>query len=221
MKASSRCSTCSRSAMAINALMIGTVSWLGLKVGRRVSPSARGLARPRKSERRAASRRVVPDTAPRVLREHIMKRFRAKDEELEDIDMLELVLPHARRSRDEGVRRLDGADVQLPRPRLEHSTVDVPNLPQFMQVDVARTVTSEPCLNNPDYRNWLHARRRGSLPQLRHRRDHVVQRAPQPARRGARRPAAALFLPPLLGARGRRGHRRRPRPRGRALRSGA
>ena len=38
---SSRCSTCSRRATAINAVLIGTVSWLGLKAGA-ASPRAEG-----------------------------------------------------------------------------------------------------------------------------------------------------------------------------------
>jgi hypothetical protein len=37
------------------------------------------------------------------------------------------------------------------------TTVDVPNLPQLLQVDTLGRITAEPCLNNPDYRSWLQA----------------------------------------------------------------
>ena len=54
---------------------------------------------------------------------------------------------------------------------------------------------------------------RGPLPQLRDRRDHVVQRAAEPDRRRTDRKGAALLLPALRGAGVTRGHRRRARPR--------
>ena len=34
------------------------------------------------------------------------------------------------------------------------NTVNIPNLPQVLEVDHTGRMTSEPCINNPDYRTW-------------------------------------------------------------------
>src|SRR5262249_9738586 len=81
----------------INVLLIGTISWLGLKVGRRISWELEGW----------------PDHGPQMpsplkggsyVREHpeyfrntFIRHFRARDEELQDIDILQLVIPEARK----------------------------------------------------------------------------------------------------------------------------
>ena len=78
----------------VNSLMIGTVSWLGLKVGRRVSRALEGWPDHGSPERRAASRWVVPHTATAsTTRNTFMKHFRRNRPGLEDMDILELVLP--------------------------------------------------------------------------------------------------------------------------------
>jgi hypothetical protein len=138
----------------INAVMIGTVSWLGLKVGRRVSRALEGWPD-------HGSQNDTPLRGGSYLTDHPqyyagtpIKRFRAQDEELAGVDILDLVIPHAR-AREIRVY----ADLMEPMFNyLGHGSsqsVDVPSLPQLLQVDVLGRITSEPCLNNPGYRRWL------------------------------------------------------------------
>lgn len=140
----------------INTLMLGTVSWLALKVGRRVSHELEGFpdhGAPNPTPLRGGSF-LTP--RPDFYRTTFIDRFRAADEELAGIDILEEVLPHAR---DRGMRTY----VDLMEPMFNYSghgsteSVEIPNLPQVLQIDYLGRMTSEPCLNNPDYRNWLHA----------------------------------------------------------------
>jgi hypothetical protein len=139
----------------INALMIGTVSWLGLKVGRRVSKDLEGW--PDHGAQSDKPLRGGSFLAPHAqyYKNTPLDDFRAKDDELEGVDILELVIPKAH-EREMKVY----ADLMEPMFNyLGHGSsqsVDVPNLPQLLQVDVLGRVTSEPCLNNPGYRNWLH-----------------------------------------------------------------
>ncbi len=140
----------------INALMLGTVSWLALKVGRRVSHELEGW--PDHGAQSATPLRGGSFLRPRpeYYRRTLIDRFRAQDAELADVDILDLVLPHAHAR---GMR----VYADLMEPMFNYSghgsteSVDVPNLPQVLQVDVLGRLTSEPCLNHPDYRNWLHA----------------------------------------------------------------
>jgi hypothetical protein len=140
----------------INALMLGTVSWLGLKVGRRVSQELEGW--PDHGARNDTPLRGGSFLRPRpeYYRRTLIDSFRSQDEALADVDILDLILPHAR---DRGMR----VYVDLMEPMFNYTghgsteSVDVPNLPQVLQVDVLGRTTSEPCLNHPDYRNWLRA----------------------------------------------------------------
>ena len=142
--------------MGVNAIFLGTVSWLALTVGRRVSHGLEGwpdhgsqIATPLRGGSYLTAR-------PDAYRTTFIKNFRATDEELAGIDILELVLPEAR---SRGMK----VYVDLMEPMFNYlghgssESVDIPNLAQVLQVDVLGRVTSEPCLNNPDYRNWLHA----------------------------------------------------------------
>jgi hypothetical protein len=140
----------------INVLLLGTVSWLGLKVGRRVSHELEGW--PDHGEPSATPLRGGSFLHPRPdsYRTTFIKEFRAADPELAGVDILDEVLPH---SRARGMRLY----VDLMEPMFNYSghgsteSVDVPNLPQVLQVDTLGRKTSEPCLNHPDYRAWLHA----------------------------------------------------------------
>ena len=93
---------------------------------------------------------------PSYYRNTFIKDFRAADDELAGIDILEHVIPH---TRARGMRTY----IDLMEPMFNYAatarreSVDIPNLPQVLQVDSLGRTTSEPCLNNPDYRNWLHA----------------------------------------------------------------
>lgn len=140
----------------VNSLMIGTVSWLGLKVGRRVSRALEGWPDhgSQSDEPLRGGSYLTP--RPQYYANTFMKHFRATDPGLEDMDVLELVLPHARAR---GMKVYP--DLMEPMFNyLGHGSskhLNVPNLPHVLQVDVLGRVTSEPCLNNPDYRNWLHS----------------------------------------------------------------
>jgi hypothetical protein len=140
----------------INAVMIGTVSWLGLKVGRRVSRALEGWPDHGAQEEEPLMGGSYLTPRPEFYAHTSMKHFRAKDLALEGIDILDHVLPAAT---ERGIRVY--ADLMEPMFNyLGHGSarnVDVPGLPQLMQVDCLGRVTSEPCLNNPDYRNWLAA----------------------------------------------------------------
>ena len=138
----------------INAVMIGTVSWLGLKVGRRVSRELEGWPDHGKRTDRPLRGGSYLAPHPEYYSRTVIKSFRADDEEVAGIDILELCIPqaHAR-----GIR----VYADLMEPMFGYAghgasrSVDVPNLPQLLQVDVLGRITSEPCINNPDYRNWL------------------------------------------------------------------
>lgn len=140
----------------INALMLGTVSWLALKVGRRVSHELEGW--PDHGVQGGAPLKGGSFLHPRpeYYRNTFIDSFRAADPELEGVDILEAVLPH---SRARGMRLY----IDLMEPMFNYSghgstaSVDIPNLPQVLQIDTLGRATREPCLNNPDYRNWLHA----------------------------------------------------------------
>ena len=140
----------------VNAVMIGTVSWLGLKVGRRVSRALEGWPDhgAREEEPLMGGSYLTP--RPEFYERTSIKHFRAKDPALAGIDILDHVLPAAT---ERGIRVY--TDLMEPMFNyLGHGSarnVDVPGLPQVMQVDCLGRVTSEPCLNNPDYRNWLAA----------------------------------------------------------------
>ena len=140
----------------INVLLLGTVSWLALKVGRRVSHELEGW--PDHGAQNAAPLRGGSFLHPRPehYRNTFIKEFRAADEELAGVDILEAVLPH---SRARGMRTY----IDVMEPMFNYSghgsteSVDIPGLSQVLQIDSLGRMTSEPCLNNPDYRNWLHA----------------------------------------------------------------
>jgi hypothetical protein len=139
----------------INALMIGTVSWLGLKAGRRVSHALEGWPDHGAQDTKPLRGGSYLTPHPEYYAQTPLKDVRARDEELEGVDILETVLPHAHAR---GIRVY--ADLMEPMFNyLGHGSsrsVDVPNLPQLLQVDALGRITSEPCINNPGYRNWLH-----------------------------------------------------------------
>ncbi len=140
----------------INALLVGTISWLGLKVGRRISWQLEGW----------------PDHGPQApsplkggsyIKEHpeyygntFIRQFRATDEELRDIDILEQIIPEARKR---GMKVYP----EVMEPLFNYTghgsanNVGIPNLPQVLEVDLFNRFSAEPCINNPDYRRWWYS----------------------------------------------------------------
>jgi hypothetical protein len=144
-----------RERLGINAIMVGTVSWLGLKVGRRVSWRLEGWPDHGAQSEIPLRGGSYLTYHPQYYERTVIRDIRARDAELEGIDILELVTGPAR---ERGFR----VYVDLMEPMFNYAghgsadSVDVPNLPQLLQVDTLGRITGEPCLNNPDYRNWLH-----------------------------------------------------------------
>lgn len=138
----------------INAVMVGTVSWLGLKVGRRVSQALEGWPDHGRQDPTPLRGGSYLTPRPEQYEGTTIREFRAPDPEFEGVDILEHVLGAA-------TERGIGVYTDLMEPMLNYlghgsaQTVDVPGLAQAMQVDVLGRLTSEPCLNNPDYRRWL------------------------------------------------------------------
>ena len=140
----------------INVLLIGTISWLGLKVGRRISWKLDGW--PDHGARDAQPLRGGSYIAdhPQYYRNTFITGFRAQDEALNGVDVLETVIPEARRR---GMRVYP--EVMEPLFNYEGhgaaNVVAVPNLPQTLEVDAFNRVGAAPCINHPDYRTWWHS----------------------------------------------------------------
>jgi hypothetical protein len=144
------------SRFGINALMLGTVSWLALKVGRRVSTDVEGWPDHGKPVDTPIGGGSFLEPRPEYYSRTSIDSFRAEDPELAGVDVLQTVLEH---TRPRGMR----VYIDLMEPMFAYAghgsapSVGIPNLPQLHQVDSLGRITSEPCLNNPDYRNWLHS----------------------------------------------------------------
>lgn len=139
-----------------NAIFLGTVSWLALKVGRRVSHEVEGWPDHGARDPRPLGGGSYLARRPESYNTTFIKDVRAPDPELEGIDILAVTAPAAKAR---GMKVY--ADLMEPMFNyLGHGSsesVNIPNVTQVLQVDVLGRITSEPCINNPDYRNWLQA----------------------------------------------------------------
>lgn len=142
--------------VGINVLMIGTVSWLGLKSGRSISHALDGWPDHGVPEPFAMKGGAYFDPDPTYYRETLIKDYKAKDEEMAGRDVLKMVIPEARKR---GLKVF----VELMEPFFKYeghgsvNTVEIPNLAQCLEVDVFGRFGSEPSTSNPDYRNWIHS----------------------------------------------------------------
>jgi hypothetical protein len=137
----------------IDTLLIGTISWLGLKAGRRVSWKLDGWpdhGKPEAGDFRGGS--YIADH-PQYYANTFIKQFRSEDEATREFDVLAEVIPAAK---ERGMR--DYPEVMEPLFNYaghgSANTVNIPNLPQVLEVDHTGRMMSEPCINNPDYRTW-------------------------------------------------------------------
>jgi hypothetical protein len=139
----------------ITVLMIGTISWLGLKVGRRISHALEGfpdhgVAKPYTMKGGAYFR-----PRARYYAGTFIKEFASTDPELAGKDILEMVIPAAKAR---GMKVMP----EFMEPLFKYaghgsaSAVEIANIAQCMEVDVTGRVAGEPCTSNPDYRNWWH-----------------------------------------------------------------
>ncbi|GGA55345.1 hypothetical protein [Pelagibacterium lentulum] len=140
--------------VGVNVLMLGTVSWLGLKTGRSISHALdgwpdHGVPEPFKMKGGAY---FNPD--PAYYSGTFIKDFRAKDPEFEGKDILEMVIKPAH---DRGMKVF----IELMEPFFKYTghgstnTVEIPNLAQAMEVDIFGRLGGDPSTSHPDYRNWI------------------------------------------------------------------
>ena len=142
--------------VGVNVLMLGTVSWLGLKTGRSISHALDGWPDHGVPEPFTMKGGAYFNPDPRFYANTMIKDFRATDPEMEGIDILDLVIPEARKR---GMKVYP----ELMEPFFKYAghgsanTIEVSNLPQVMEIDVFGRMKDEPSTSNPDYRTWMHS----------------------------------------------------------------
>jgi hypothetical protein len=142
--------------VGVNAILLGTVSWLGLKIGRSISWKLDGWPDHGVPEPADVQGGSYLTPRPELYRTTFLTNFRAPDEGMKGKDILDMVLPGAR---DRGMRVMP----ELMEPLFKYAghgsanTVEIPNLPQVLEVDYLGRISSEPCLEHPAYRSWWHA----------------------------------------------------------------
>ncbi|MFW5654034.1 MAG: hypothetical protein ACOCYW_00105 [Roseicyclus sp.] len=145
-----------RDRVGVNVLMLGTVSWLGLKTGRSISHRLDGWPDHGIPEPFTMKGGAYFEPDPRYYQNTLIKDFRARDAEMEGIDILDLVIPEARRR---GMKVYP----ELMEPFFKYAghgsvnSIDIPNLAQVMEIDVFGRRKDEPSTSNPDYRTWMHS----------------------------------------------------------------
>jgi hypothetical protein len=137
----------------INVLLVGTISWLGLKVGRRISWKLEGWPDHGKTEPFTMRGGSYIDYHPQFYSRTAIRNFQNTDPETAGKDVLEMIIPEARKR---GMKIYP--EVMEPLMRYaghgSANNVDIPNFPHFLEVDLFNRISHEPCINNPDYRNW-------------------------------------------------------------------
>ena len=142
--------------VGVNVLMLGTVSWLGLKAGRSISHQLDGWPDHGVPEPFAMKGGAYFDPDPRYYRTTFIDDYKAKDAEMRGVDILETVIPAAR-------ARGMQVFVELMEPFFKYAghgsvnNVAIPNLPQVLEVDVYGRMGAEPSTSHPAYRQWVHA----------------------------------------------------------------
>ena len=141
--------------LGINVLMIGTISWLGLKIGRRISHALEGWPDHGVPAPAAMQGGAYFDARPDYYANTFIKEFRSQDPELAGRDILDLVIPAARAR---GMKVIPEFMEPLFRYAGHGSaaSVAIPNMPQCLEVDLFGRFAAEPCTSNPDYRHWWH-----------------------------------------------------------------
>ena len=140
--------------VGVNVLLIGTVSWLGLKSGRSVSWKIDGWPDHGVSEPFSMKGGAYFNPDKKFYNKTFIKDFKAKDPEMKDKDILKMVIPKAK---EKGMKVF----IELMEPFFNYAGhgsamgVDIPNLVQCMEIDVFGRIGSSPSTSNPDYRNWI------------------------------------------------------------------
>jgi hypothetical protein len=142
--------------VGVNVLMLGTVSWLGLKAGRSISHALDGWPDHGVPEPFAMKGGAYFDPDPRYYRTTFIDDYKAKDVEMQGVNILETVIPAAR-------ARGMQVFVELMEPFFKYAghgsvnNVAIPNLPQVLEVDVHGRIGGEPSTSHPAYRQWIHS----------------------------------------------------------------
>jgi hypothetical protein len=142
--------------VGINVLFIGTVSWLGLKIGRSISWELDGWPDHGVSDPIDPQGGSYLKHRPEYYANTFISNFRAPDEAMKGKDILEMVIPSARKRNMKVIP-------ELMEPLFKYAghgsanTVPIPNLPQCLEVDHLGRIGSEPCLENPAYRHWWYS----------------------------------------------------------------
>ena len=140
----------------VNVLLVGTISWLGLKVGRRISHQLEGFpdhgVQQPDDLRGGSYIKHRPDFYANTSISH----FSNTDPGLEGLDVLELIIPAAKAR---GMKVMP----EIMEPLFKYAdhgsanTVQIPNLPQYLEIDQFGRYAQEPSTSNPHYRTWLHS----------------------------------------------------------------
>ena len=140
--------------VGVNVLMLGTVSWLGLKTGRSISHEIDGWPDHGVPEPFAMKGGGYFRPDPAYYGGTFIKDYGSRDPEFVGKDILKMVLPPAH---ERGMR----VYIELMEPFFKYTghgstnTVDIPNLAQAMEVDVFGRLSGDPSTSHPDYRNWV------------------------------------------------------------------
>ncbi len=140
----------------INVLLVGTISWLGLKVGRRISWKLEGFPDHGVQEPDQMKGGSYIKHRPQFYQNTSITNFSNQDPGLEGKDILDMIIPAAKAR---GMKVMP----EVMEPLFKYAdhgsanTVQIPNLPQYLEVDQFGRIGSEPSTSNPHYRNWLHS----------------------------------------------------------------
>mgnify|MGYP001156813139 CR=1 FL=1 len=142
--------------IGVNALLLGTVSWLGLKIGRSISSDIDGWPDHGVPEVSTVEGGSYLTPRPEYYKNTFISNFRAPDKEMRNRDILDMVIPSAHKR---GMKVIP----ELMEPLFKYAghgsgnTVPIPNLPQCLEVDHLGRIGSDPCLENPAYRYWWYS----------------------------------------------------------------
>lgn len=134
----------------VTVLMPGTVSWLGLKVGRRTSHAVEGFPDHGVAEPWAGPGGAYHMPRAEYYAASAVRNFRAPDKNFAGIDILEAILPAARAR---GMAVIP--ELMEPAFRAENPPA-VEGLAAVLEVDIDGRVGPEPCTSNPGWRGFWH-----------------------------------------------------------------
>ena len=152
----SQCLDTLQTRVGIDTLMIGTISWLGLKVGRRISHELEGWPDHGVQSPYTMKGGSYIASRPEYYVNTRIKDFTSTDPELAGQDILEKVIPEAKKR---GLKVIP----EFMEPLFKYAghgsagAVLIPNMPQCLEIDLLGRYAGEPCTSNPDYRRWWHS----------------------------------------------------------------